>query len=307
MNDSGGAYGAEAGRRTGMDADMGERPSDGRPSDGRHVRSAAGARGFPGDSALEALLTAALRAQAGDAETEQRAVAAFRAARDAGAHGARTRRRDDWRPRERGWAGRSARAVAALLLGGLTLGGVAVAAIGSADAPDAGRGDHRSPHPSATAGVRPTTTASPSGPGASASPDRPATAQDTEAHCRAYEQVKDRGNAMDSTAWQRLVRAAGGEPNVAAYCAEQLAQADKKPDQSGDSRRSGDPGQSGDAGQSGNSGDSRQSGDAGQSGNSGDSRQSGDSGNPGKASEAPVATRTPGNEEKATKAPGKQS
>jgi len=28
---------------------------------------------------------------------------------------------------------------------------------------------------------------------------------------------------MDSTAWERLVEAAGGEAKVAAYCAEQLA------------------------------------------------------------------------------------
>jgi hypothetical protein len=45
------------------------------------------------------------------------------------------------------------------------------------------------------------------------------TAADTEAQCRAYEDVEGRGKAMDATAWQRLVTAAGGERNVAAYCA----------------------------------------------------------------------------------------
>ncbi|MER5821786.1 hypothetical protein ABT086_05725, partial [Streptomyces mirabilis] len=58
---------------------------------------------------------------------------------------------------------------------------------------------------------------------------RPATAQDTEAHCRAYEQVKDRGKALDARAWQRLVAAAGGKDKVAAYCSEQLARATAAP------------------------------------------------------------------------------
>ncbi|MGC9544748.1 hypothetical protein ACP4J3_49725, partial [Streptomyces sp. UG1] len=45
-----------------------------------------------------------------------------------------------------------------------------------------------------------------------------------EAHCRAYEKVKGRGKELDATVWQQLVEAAGGKENVAAYCAEQLAQ-----------------------------------------------------------------------------------
>ncbi|MCT9145653.1 hypothetical protein N4G67_42450, partial [Streptomyces violarus] len=60
---------------------------------------------------------------------------------------------------------------------------------------------------------------------APAHPDRPAPAQDTEARCRAYQQVEGRGRALDATAWQRLVEAAGGERNVTAYCAEQLSEA----------------------------------------------------------------------------------
>ena len=67
----------------------------------------------------------------------------------------------------------------------------------------------------------------PTGPPESApgKPDRPGTAKDTAAHCRAYERVRGRGKAMDSTAWQRLVTAAGGEENVTAYCAELTASA----------------------------------------------------------------------------------
>ncbi|MFD9391741.1 hypothetical protein ACFWBB_13735 [Streptomyces sp. NPDC060000] len=170
--------------------------------------------------ALEALLVRALRARAprGTGDGERRAVAAFRAARDAGAHQARTRRRDDWRPRARRHTARSLRATLSVLVAGLALGGVAFAAVGSAGdghADAAGR-----PEGSATASRARST-------GASASPpptvpadrDRPLGAKDTEAHCRAYEKVHGRGRAMDSTAWQRLVTAAGGEGNVAAYCA----------------------------------------------------------------------------------------
>ncbi|MFJ5271536.1 hypothetical protein [Streptomyces sp. NPDC088358] len=44
---------------------------------------------------LDALL-AAVRTAPVDPDAEGRAVAAYRAARERGAHGARTRRRDDW-------------------------------------------------------------------------------------------------------------------------------------------------------------------------------------------------------------------
>ncbi|MDT0434290.1 hypothetical protein ABZ439_31235 [Streptomyces sp. NPDC005840] len=53
------------------------------------------ARGDP--VALELLLADAMREEAVDTEGQRRAVAAFRAARDAGRHRARTRDRDDWR------------------------------------------------------------------------------------------------------------------------------------------------------------------------------------------------------------------
>ncbi|MEU3252741.1 hypothetical protein [Streptomyces sp. NPDC006997] len=202
---------------------MGERLSGGGVSGRRHGR--------PGDpwwaeqdGALEALLALALRDTRIDADAEQRAVVAFRAARDAGAHRARarTRRRDDWRPRPHRRAGRSLKATLAVVLGSLTLGGVAVAAIGSAgstaDDADTPRGGPRTSASAPDSGS--------AGTGApSTAPAHPPTAQDTEAHCAAYEKVKDSGKALDATAWQRLVTAAGGEKEIDAYCARQTAQA----------------------------------------------------------------------------------
>jgi hypothetical protein len=202
---------------------MGERQSDGGLS-GR------GSRHALLDSDVEALIIASLIRDGVDAEAEQRAVAAFRAARDAAPVRTRTRRRDDWRPRERRYLGRSLRTTLSVLLASLTLGGVAVAAIGVAGSPDEGTKDapERSPAPSSAprdpapkpprGSHSPGTGAGPS----SAHPDRPDAAQDTEAHCGAYERAGGRGNAMEATAWQRLVAAAGGERNVTAYCAERL-------------------------------------------------------------------------------------
>ncbi|MFG1669711.1 hypothetical protein [Streptomyces sp. Y7] len=174
------------------------------------------------DAALEALLSAAmLRGHRPDAEGEQRAVAAFRAARDEGVHRARTRRRDDWRPRERRWPAFSVKTTLSVFVASLTLGGAAFAAIGTAGFSDDSAGDNSRPAPAGSAPDRPA--AEPSGAG-SAGPGHPATAEDTEAKCRAYDQVKDTGKALDATAWQRLVAAAGGADKVNAYCAEQLAE-----------------------------------------------------------------------------------
>ncbi|MER6703300.1 hypothetical protein [Streptomyces fumanus] len=185
---------------------------------GRH-----GGRGPADRVPLESLLATALRADA--AGREDRALAAFRDARDSGTHqAARTRRRDDWRPR------RPARRITlSVLAAGLALGGVAYAAI------DAGRpapGDtdrHRDRPPAATTPpppARPTpeapapTSADPTRTSAPADPDRPAPAPDPEADCRAYERLPD--PARNATAWRRLVAAAGGEDEVAAYCARRL-------------------------------------------------------------------------------------
>ncbi|MET9042403.1 hypothetical protein ABZX34_05815 [Streptomyces sp. NPDC004362] len=183
----------------------------------------AGPGGAPDEAGLETALAAAVRGGDVDAGAEQRAVAAFRAARDAGAHRARTRRRDDWRVREERRVGRPLRTTFAVILASLTLGGVAVAAIGSAGSSSHGAGPGTGDKPSTGASALPgkePSAVSPTRPGRA---DRPDTAKDTAAHCRAYAQVKGRGKALDSTAWQRLVTAAGGEEKVTAYCAGRLA------------------------------------------------------------------------------------
>ncbi|MFI1165071.1 hypothetical protein ACH4UM_16005 [Streptomyces sp. NPDC020801] len=211
---------------------MGERLSgDGVPGRRRvHPGGAVSGHGpwEVGDVAtLETVLAAVIRGGELDPEAEQRAVAAFRAAHAAGAtHRARTRRRDDWRlPAERR-AGRLVKMTFGVVFTSLALGGVAVAAIGSAgsstDGAGAGRG---SAHPSALAPDQPGGGASSPSFGGFGPTDRPAPAQDTEAHCRAYGQVRDRGKALDAKAWQQLVTAAGGKDKVAAYCSEQRATA----------------------------------------------------------------------------------
>ncbi|MDC0765934.1 hypothetical protein [Streptomyces sp. HD] len=188
------------------------------------------------DAALEALLFAAvLRGYRVDSEGEQRAVAAFRAARDAGVHRARTRRRDDWRPRNRRRLALSLKTTLSLFAASLTLGGVAFAAIGSSDSSDNPADDKGRPTPSATGPDRPATGPSSATSGRASGRDgHPATAQDTEARCRAYDQVKGSGQALDATAWQRLTAAAGGADKVAAYCAEQLAAAKSRPTRQAD-------------------------------------------------------------------------
>ncbi|MFJ4735044.1 hypothetical protein ACIP6V_22670 [Streptomyces sp. NPDC088770] len=220
---------------------MGDRHSDGGGVD--HRRAGTGGHGSGADdgtraAALESALRRALRAGSLDTSAEQRAVAAFRAARAEGVHQqARARRRDDWRSRHV-LGRRSVRAAVAVLLAGLTFSGVAIAAIGSPEsdrkAEDDGR-VRRHPSPTAPRAPAPASTpasasTAPSGPGSptpapSVTRDRPPTAKDILAHCRAYASVKGRGKALESTAWKRFVEAAGGEDNVDAYCADQLSQA----------------------------------------------------------------------------------
>ncbi|MGW2131476.1 hypothetical protein [Streptomyces coelicoflavus] len=228
--------------RAGAETGMGARHGEGDGSD-------AGPRPAPGDApGTEALLAAALRGRDTDAEGERRAVAAFRAARDAEpGRAARTRRRDDWRPRTGRGPRRSLKTALSVLLASLTLGGVAYAAMGGggSTADDGAPERTRPPAASDDASVRPvatppaatrdpgtpdSATASPGGstsPGVSTSPgatppDHPATGRDTEARCRAYERVAGRGKALEATAWQRLVEAAGGAERVEVYCAELL-------------------------------------------------------------------------------------
>ncbi|MFG2475208.1 hypothetical protein [Streptomyces fagopyri] len=71
---------------------MGERHGDADPFLGL-------ALGLSLDALLAAVRTAAVRTASVDPAAEGRAVAAYRAARERGAHGARTRRRDDWTDR----------------------------------------------------------------------------------------------------------------------------------------------------------------------------------------------------------------
>ncbi|MFJ4269595.1 hypothetical protein ACIP29_03520 [Streptomyces coelicoflavus] len=229
--------------RAGAEAGMGARHGEG---DGRD----AGPGPAPGDApGTEALLAAALRGRDTDAEGERRAVAAFRAARDVEpGRAARTRRRDDWRPRTGRGPRRSLKTALSVLLASLTLGGVAYAAMGGggSTADDGGPERTRPPAVSDDASVRPvatppaatrgpgtpdSATTSPGGstvPGVSTPPgatpsDHPATGRDdTVARCRAYVRLAGRGKALEATAWQRLVEAAGGAERVEVYCAEQL-------------------------------------------------------------------------------------
>lgn len=249
----------EGGRRRRRDRDrdghgMGEHHSGGGASDRRYVRPENTVAGR--DETLEALLAAAMRGDGLDSGAEQRAVAAFRAARDAGAHRARTRRRDDWRPREQRRTARSLKTTLSVFLASLTLGGVAFAAIGSTGPAKDDAGDKGGRPGSASDRARPSEEPSASG-AASAPKDRPDTAKDTEAHCRAYEKKAAKGSsALDSTAWQRLVAAAGGEANVSAYCAERLGRetaAGSKPDKTAKPAGGGTGGSGGSSGNSGNS------------------------------------------------------
>ncbi|MGW8885080.1 hypothetical protein [Streptomyces sp. NPDC055749] len=190
---------------------------------------------------LDALLAAARRTAAPDADGELRATAAFVAARDGGAHGARSpwwRRRDDWRPAPR-WRGvRSVRVMLGGFVAAATLGGVAVAAgtgalptpfrDGVKEAPDSVRptqgtpatpGGHHSggtPSPEGD-GVPRTTTVPPDLVRPSGGPDR---GRSDVALCRVYAKDKDHGKSADSTALKRLEAAAGeaSDAAVTAYC-----------------------------------------------------------------------------------------
>ncbi|HET9380852.1 MAG TPA: hypothetical protein VFP69_08480 [Streptomyces sp.] len=211
---------------------MGELPSgDGHTGPRRAHPGRPGPEPGPGTGAgtgLETLLAAALRVDHVDAEAEQRAVRAFRAARLAGTHReARTRRRDDWRPRGlRG--GRSLRTTLAVLLAGFTLGGVAFAAIGGPDSASRGAGD--GPRPAGTPsdagpGTRRPGAADAPPPAASAGPGRPEAVGGTVVRCRAYVRAKQHGEGLLDVLRQRLADVAGGEKKVDGYCARTLLKA----------------------------------------------------------------------------------
>ncbi|KPI03711.1 hypothetical protein OK074_4878 [Actinobacteria bacterium OK074] len=69
-----------------------------------------------GGGAVGDLIAAAVRPVVLDTAAQARAVAAFRAVREGGAAGTRTRRRDDWRARGVRRAGRALRTTSAVLL-----------------------------------------------------------------------------------------------------------------------------------------------------------------------------------------------
>jgi hypothetical protein len=260
---------------------MGERLSgDGVPGPGDAVSGPG--YGRP-DAVLETALAAVLRAGDLDPAAEQRAVAAFRDARGADVHRARTRHRDDWRLSAERRAGRPVKATFGAVLACLALGGVAVAAIGSAGSSVDGAGaGRRSADPSVVAPARPGGETSSASSGGLPTTNSPVTAQDIEAHCRAYEQTKDAGKSLDATAWQRLVAAASSEGKVAAYCSERLAGATAVPSRSGDTDRPGNEAPetgtgtgTGTAGNNGTSGNGNPGNEPGGAGNAAGNGQAG--------------------------------
>ncbi|MBT3151674.1 hypothetical protein HTV45_12390 [Streptomyces sp. CHD11] len=215
---------------------MGERQSGGGPAGRRRahpaesVPTAVHHEGVPSARSgrgtvpvgLEALLAAALIRDGLDPGAEQRAVTAFLTARHSGTSGARTRRRDDWRVRRRRVGSHSLKATLSVLVAGVTLSGVAVAGIGAAGVSEDGprdTGPTRTPSRT-TVPATPGSTAPVPGPG-SGSPDldRPGTARDSGADCRALEQAEGRGRTPDPSALKRLTEAAGGAARVRAHCA----------------------------------------------------------------------------------------
>lgn len=127
----------------------------------------------PDRQTVDALL-AAVRPRSLDPEAEARALAAFRDAREArrDARSLRTRRRDDWRPRTRRRAECALPTLLAVLLGGATLGGVAVASIGDPPHETAPRRPARSEAPVSPAVREPGSSTGPtSGSGATSGTD----------------------------------------------------------------------------------------------------------------------------------------
>ncbi|MEV4429954.1 hypothetical protein ACIGN6_25360 [Streptomyces sp. NPDC053792] len=196
------------------------------------------------DTEFGELLRVALsgeRAAAGERaghEGEAAALAAFRAARDAGLHASPpTRDLDDWTPvTERRRPRRPLKTLVAALVASATLGGVAVA---TGELPE-----HFLGTPTPSPELRPTRSATDPAPspahsglvaGTTSAATRTATPGTTapqrpekdpvelpgksrEALCHAFEKDEGRGKASTSAAWQRLVTAAGGEEFVPGYC-----------------------------------------------------------------------------------------
>lgn len=181
---------------------------------------------------------------AGSEARQEKALAAFRAAREAGDHAETVRRQDDWSrrradakaPKSR-WpqpgrllpGGRSARAVLGTVVAAMALCGVAVAAgtgvlsvppglvVPGAGAPGL---------PTAPTGI---VTSVPSGPYSHSTPGsggaptadgdpREAATRGSEALCRAYERAEGAGHVPDVDTLVRLAHLAGDDETVSAYC-----------------------------------------------------------------------------------------
>ncbi|UUN28763.1 hypothetical protein [Streptomyces sp. FIT100] len=187
---------------------------------------------------LEALLEAARRGGGTPAPAAQeRALAAFRAARDEGRHTApvpwwRRRRRDDWRPAS---VRRARSALVKGLLAGVVVGavgGVAVAAgsgviptpFGDGNEPGAPRSSSAAPGgtrqgepaPEREPGIPAGSTAPPAG---GVGPSLPGAAAGDAAQCRVYLAALDRrGVPPTGQSTERLEAAAGGPQGVRTYC-----------------------------------------------------------------------------------------
>ncbi|MFD9970998.1 hypothetical protein ACFWYA_23120 [Streptomyces sp. NPDC059011] len=194
---------------------------------------------------LEALLAAARRPSAPDPAARERALAAFRTARDAGLHAAplpwwRRRGRDDWRSAaER----RRSRLLVRGLIAGIfaaSLGGMAVAAGTGAIPSPFGGGEEpapgRSPEPTRTRQTERTPEAPVMPPRTSEGATEPgqapgaAVSADDLAHCRAYLAALERkGLPPRGEAMARLEARAGGPEAVWAWCEGLLAVEDRPP------------------------------------------------------------------------------
>jgi hypothetical protein len=78
-----------------------------------------------------------------------------------------------------------------------------------------------------------------------------------------YEKLGDHGKALDSTAFQRLAAAAGGEANVSAYCAALTDAADAKSADGAKGEANANANGGGNAEDAGNAGDTGNADDAG--------------------------------------------
>ncbi|WP_157839079.1 hypothetical protein [Streptomyces flavidovirens] len=201
---------------------------------------------------VEALLAAVRRSAPGPGgANEEAALAAYREARDAGAHALperwwQARRRDDWRPSRRRRGALPARAAFASVAATVTLGGVALAAgTGAIPAPfGIGGGGSVGPSAASTAAR----TGAPPTPGAAresaaegtvrlpstgvtrSGSARPTRAQDDVAYCVAYLASNGRSLSGRGAASERLTaEAADAGLTVEAYCEDVVAAEERQP------------------------------------------------------------------------------